>query len=64
MLHVAGGEDRTLRRALSGSNPQGARVTIFERLTELELTHDARGAEVAAQADLRHPDRRLDPRGG
>ena len=36
----AGGKDGTIRRALSGLNPQGVRVTSFKRPTELELAHD------------------------
>lgn len=36
----AGGKDGTIRRALSGLNPQGVRVNSFKRPTELELAHD------------------------
>jgi len=36
----AGGKDGTIRRALSGLNPQGVRVTSFKAPTELELAHD------------------------
>lgn len=36
----AGGKDGTIRRALSGLNPQGVRVTSFKRPTERELAHD------------------------
>ena len=36
----AGGKDGTIRRALSGLNPQGVRVHSFKRPTELELAHD------------------------
>jgi PPK2 family polyphosphate:nucleotide phosphotransferase len=36
----AGGKDGTIRRVLSGLNPQGVRVHSFKRPTELELAHD------------------------
>jgi PPK2 family polyphosphate:nucleotide phosphotransferase len=36
----AGGKDGTIRRALSGLNPQGVRVTSFKAPTEIELAHD------------------------
>ncbi len=36
----AGGKDGTIRRALSGLNPQGVRVSSFKHPTELELAHD------------------------
>lgn len=36
----AGGKDGTIRRTLSGLNPQGVRVTSFKAPTELELAHD------------------------
>ena len=36
----AGGKDGTIRRALSGLNPQGVHVTSFKRPTERELAHD------------------------
>ena len=36
----AGGKDGTIRRVLSGLNPQGVRVTSFTAPTELELAHD------------------------
>lgn len=36
----AGGKDGTIRRTLSGLNPQGVRVRSFKRPTELELAHD------------------------
>ncbi|MDF1524591.1 MAG: hypothetical protein P1P87_17450, partial [Trueperaceae bacterium] len=36
----AGGKDGTIRRAMSGLNPQGVRVTSFKAPTELELAHD------------------------
>jgi len=36
----AGGKDGTIRRALSGLNPQGVQVTSFKAPTELELAHD------------------------
>jgi PPK2 family polyphosphate:nucleotide phosphotransferase len=36
----AGGKDGTIRRVLSGLNPQGVRVTSFKRPTDLELAHD------------------------
>jgi len=36
----AGGKDGTIRRTLSGLNPQGVRVTSFKAPTERELAHD------------------------
>ena len=36
----AGGKDGTIRRALSGLNPQGVHVTSFKAPTGLELAHD------------------------
>ncbi len=36
----AGGKDGTIRRVMSGVNPQGVRVTSFKKPTELELSHD------------------------
>jgi len=36
----AGGKDGTIRRTLSGLNPQGVRVSSFKVPTELELAHD------------------------
>ncbi len=36
----AGGKDGTIRRALSGLNPQGVQVTSFKAPTEVELAHD------------------------
>ncbi len=36
----AGGKDGTIRRALSGLNPQGVHVTSFKAPTEVELAHD------------------------
>jgi PPK2 family polyphosphate:nucleotide phosphotransferase len=36
----AGGKDGTIRKIMSGVNPQGVRVTSFKRPTEEELAHD------------------------
>lgn len=36
----AGGKDGTIRKIMSGVNPQGVRVTSFKKPTEEELTHD------------------------
>ena len=36
----AGGKDGTIRRIMSGVNPQGVRVTSFKKPTEEELAHD------------------------
>jgi PPK2 family polyphosphate:nucleotide phosphotransferase len=36
----AGGKDGTIRKIMSGVNPQGVRVTSFKRPTEEELGHD------------------------
>ncbi|MEM7031444.1 MAG: polyphosphate kinase 2 family protein [Chloroflexota bacterium] len=36
----AGGKDGTIRRVLSGVNPQGVKVTSFKSPTEEELSHD------------------------
>jgi PPK2 family polyphosphate:nucleotide phosphotransferase len=36
----AGGKDGTIRRALSGLNPQGVEVTSFKAPSERELAHD------------------------
>jgi PPK2 family polyphosphate:nucleotide phosphotransferase len=36
----AGGKDGTIRRVLSGLNPQGVRVTSFKAPTVTELSHD------------------------
>jgi PPK2 family polyphosphate:nucleotide phosphotransferase len=36
----AGGKDGTIRRALSGLNPQGVHVTSFKAPSEAELAHD------------------------
>jgi PPK2 family polyphosphate:nucleotide phosphotransferase len=36
----AGGKDGTIRRVLSGLNPQGVRVTSFKAPTAIELSHD------------------------
>ncbi len=36
----AGGKDGTIRRIMSGVNPQGVRVTSFKTPTEEELAHD------------------------
>lgn len=36
----AGGKDGTIRKIMSGVNPQGVQVTSFKRPTEAELGHD------------------------
>lgn len=36
----AGGKDGTIRKIMSGVNPQGVRVTSFKKPTEQELAHD------------------------
>lgn len=36
----AGGKDGTVRKIMSGVNPQGVRVTSFKKPTEEELSHD------------------------
>jgi len=36
----AGGKDGTIRKIMSGINPQGVRVTSFKQPTEEELAHD------------------------
>ena len=36
----AGGKDGTIRRIMSGVNPQGVRVTSFKKPTDEELAHD------------------------
>lgn len=36
----AGGKDGTIRKIMSGVNPQGVRVTSFKKPTEEELSHD------------------------
>ncbi|MEM7345784.1 MAG: polyphosphate kinase 2 family protein [Chloroflexota bacterium] len=36
----AGGKDGTIRKIMSGVNPQGVRVTSFKKPTEEELDHD------------------------
>ena len=36
----AGGKDGTIRRVMSGVNPQGVKVTSFKAPTEVELSHD------------------------
>lgn len=36
----AGGKDGTIRKIMSGVNPQGVRVTSFKKPTEQELSHD------------------------
>lgn len=36
----AGGKDGTIRKIMSGVNPQGVRVTSFKQPTEEELAHD------------------------
>lgn len=36
----AGGKDGTIRKIMSGINPQGVQVTSFKRPTERELAHD------------------------
>lgn len=36
----AGGKDGTIRRIMSGVNPQGVQVTSFKKPTEEELSHD------------------------
>ncbi len=36
----AGGKDGTIRRVMTGMNPQGVRVTSFKAPTEEELAHD------------------------
>jgi PPK2 family polyphosphate:nucleotide phosphotransferase len=36
----AGGKDGTIRKIMSGINPQGVRVTSFKKPTEEELSHD------------------------
>lgn len=36
----AGGKDGTIRKTMSGINPQGIRVTSFKKPTEEELSHD------------------------
>jgi len=36
----AGGKDGTIRKIMSGVNPQGVRVTSFKKPTENELSHD------------------------
>jgi len=36
----AGGKDGTIRKIMSGVNPQGVRVTSFKKPTEEELAHD------------------------
>ena len=36
----AGGKDGTIRRVMTGMNPQGVRVTSFKVPTEEELAHD------------------------
>ncbi len=36
----AGGKDGTIRKIMSGVNPQGVRVTSFKKPTETEISHD------------------------
>lgn len=36
----AGGKDSTIRKVMTGMNPQGVRVTSFKAPSELELKHD------------------------
>ncbi len=36
----AGGKDGTIRKIMSGVNPQGIQVTSFKKPTEEELSHD------------------------